>query len=489
MFGVPRIKIPIKPNEVTIDKILPYLPTVYYKFMQNRNKIHNDWEYYNLMHSILSKTRVYGDTEINNIVLEPHIFSIISFKLGYIFGNPIKYAQNKDIDTDDIEYLNKYNRDVNKSTIDQKVAEWIYATGVGYYFTEPKPLEEKIDIEFQSPYDLYEYPADMCTKVYSSYKGNKPLFDVLYTRLEEITENGMTDTYDLISIYTKDMYYEIKTKSGVNFGYEDITKAESRGIYRELPLTEKRVNTSGIGIVELGRKMQDSIDNISSNVMDNIEEIVNAIWVYINCDLGDTPEEATEKHRSMKRNGAIAFKTPPDSPHESKLDVIYPELNIKDILLDKADLKQTLYDVCGCPLASSEVTSGGDTGEARAMGNGWENAYNYALKEQTSFLEADYELLKKIMFICKNMPNSKIDNLNASDIDIKYCINMSNNMLVKSQSYVNFVTTGMPYKMALQKANISNDPEIEGKMIEEYKQKQEYQTTLSAETSDTVEDI
>ena len=67
----------------------------------------------------------------------------------------------------------------------------------------------------------------------------------------------------------------------------------------------------------------------------------------------------------------------------------------------KETLIQVMYDCCGVPLASSSVTSGGDTQGARQLGNGWENAYTIILKDINSLLKADRELLKIMLWICK----------------------------------------------------------------------------------------
>jgi len=45
---------------------------------------------------------------------------------------------------------------------------------------------------------------------------------------------------------------------------------------------------------------------------------------------------------------------------------------------------------------------------------------------------------------------------------------MTDNMLTKTQSYVNLVTNGMPPALALEKCRMSYDTEAEGKMIETF---------------------
>lgn len=138
MAGLKKIKIPYKPNEITEEIITRVLPNVFNAFIFNAEQIRADYDTYLLQHDILSKERLHDDSETNNIVLEPHIFNMVSWKSGYVMGNPIKYAQTKSLETDDIQQLNIFLKDSDKRTIDKEVAVWSYATGVGYYFIDQK---------------------------------------------------------------------------------------------------------------------------------------------------------------------------------------------------------------------------------------------------------------------------------------------------------------------------------------------------------------
>ena len=60
-----------------------------------------------------------------------------------------------------------------------------------------------------------------------------------------------------------------------------------------------------------------------------------------------------------------------------------------------------MYDIVACPKTSGGVTSGGDTGEARILGNGWESAQNQAKVDVTYVTYYEQEFLKKVIYICK----------------------------------------------------------------------------------------
>ena len=479
MAGIKKITIPIKQDELTIEKVVPYLPTILDKFTKNAQKIHSDYETYCLQHDILSKKRVHDDTDINNIVLEPHIKAMVDWKTGYVFGNPIKYAQTKDSETDDITYLNKYARYANRSAIDQEVATWAYATGVGYYFIEP--TSEKVDVETQAPFELFCREADTCTKVYSSYNGKKPLFDLLYTTINAINERGSKETFAILDIYLPDYYYQyrcpisaINMPVGVAPSELELVNAEVRAIYKKLPLVEKRLNPDGIGIVEMSKCMQNALDTIASNGVDNIQEVVNTIYKYMGINMGDTTEERVENHKSVRKNGAIVIPYLGNDKFQPDLKIENTSaLDFSDVLSFAENIKRTMYETVGVPLATNSTNSGGTTKSGSEVANGYDNAYNRALTDINNFLPADTDLLDKMLFICQSTANNKVNDLQVSEIEIKYSLNLNDNMQIKTQSLGTCIGIKMPPAMALRICRLSNDPEAEGKQWEDYIAKKE----------------
>ena len=465
--GIKQIKIPLRAKDLTISLVEPYLDTIFSLFENNSKTIRADYDKYCLNHEILNKVRQHDDSETNNIVLIPDLKAMVDWKTGYVFGNPIKYAQNKSSDTDDITYLNKYVRNVCQRAVDKEVGKWAYATGVGYYFIEPK--SENFDIETQAPYEIYCREADTCAKVYSSFGGNKPLFDMLYTTYEEITQQNSKKTVKVLDIYLPKALYTYEKRE---LGKWELTLVQQRGLYKELPLVEKRWNTDGIGIVAMGESMQNALDQIMSDSLDNVNDVVNETWVYYNILLGKNAEEQAEAHRKAKKGGAIQALAQNEKA-QPKIETISTKLNLSEVQEVFATLNSKFHSSIGVPMEMSNTNSGGTTKQGSEVANGYDNAYNRALDDINTFIKADTELLEKIMWICKNTPNNKMDNLATSEIEIKYSLNLTDNILTKTQSYVNLIGVGVPPSIALRLCRLSNDPESEGKIIEDYKAKQE----------------
>ena len=478
MAGIEKIKIPVRKNELTIQAIEPYLPTVYEKFCENQKKIQHFWEIYENKHEIYNKTRRYeDDSDINNKVSTPHLWAIVNFKSGYALGNPKEYAQTEEKQTDDIKYLNKYSKSANMRTIDKNVANWVYATGVGYYFTEPK--SEIYDSETEAPYDLWLRPADTCAKIYSSYNGEEELFDMLVTKYKKIRE-GKEVEFILISIYLPDYYYEFECDNTIpNTPKFEIRadKTKNRPIYKKLPLTEKFANESRIGVVEIGETLQNAIDEVYSDQVDNVQDIVNEMMIFKNCVLGNTPEEKAKNLRDAKRNGALEIKDPnPDVDADVK--TLSTQLNHSDTIALIESIKSELYATCGVPLAISDTSNGGNKQGALQLGNGWENAYDRLLDEINSFLVADYKLLDKILSICKKDPNSKLNELSASEIEIKYNPNMTDNIYSKAQALQIFDQCNIPPEVYIPWVRVSNDAVTTARLIREYREELAKQQAL-----------
>lgn len=456
--GIPQIKIPIKPSDLTIEAVEPYLATIFSQFETNAQAIRDDYDIYCLNQSIYAKQRKHQDTEINNIVAIPNIRSIIEWKVGYTVGQPIKYAQTKSNQTDDIDVLNKHFRSVYKNAVNEDEVTWAIACGVGYTFTQPKSYAVETDKE--APFEIFCINSDECAKVYSSYLGHKELFDILYTTYEEI-KDGAKHTVKVMDLYFPNMLYTYEMRVGK--GWENVNTQE-RKLYKKLPLTEKRRNKDGIGIVALGKDLCDTMDMLISSGLDDIEEIVNQFFVYYNVNLGDTPEEARNAHKDARAGGAIVLNST-SKELQAKLDTISPNLNLAEIRELYGLVNEVFHAVCGVPMETSGTNSGGTTKQGSEVANGYDNAYTRFLKDTNYFIKADYEQLEKIMWIEKNTPDNSIETLSTFDIQIKYQPNLTDNILTKSQSFGTLIQF-MPPAMALRICRLSSDPEAEGMEIE-----------------------
>ena len=457
-FGMKPYLIPLKQEDLTKENILLSLEQISPVFLDNKAKYEKNYTNYVNQHEIFNKTRRYEDDgEINNQLAMPNLWEIVEFKTGYSVGHPIEYDPKiKDLDGE-ISYLNNHFEKSNKSSCDVDVTTNIYVSGNGYYFIQPK---QYLDIESDCPYDIFSIDPNTCGKVYSSYIGNNELFDFLVTDIEE--DGNVVKT--LWSVYTKDAYYLFETSpDGDDFV---LVEEQARPIYKYLPLVEKYANKDRIGLCEIGLSLQNSIDKIASTELDNVEDLANELLIFRNCSLGRTPEEKRINLKNAKKNGAIEIN---DKNPDISADVktLTQKLEHSDInsLIDL--LKKELYSSCGVPLSTSDTSNGGNKTGALELGNGWENAFIRISKETKVMKKADKEILERVLFIEKSIANGVIKNLMPENIDIKYNINRSNNLIVKVQAYDLLIKNNVPPEIALNICELTSDPHSIGTIIKD----------------------
>lgn len=451
MNGRIKITIPVSYEDFQknpIKYIDHYLSSCISKNNQNRNDAEELNRYYTGIQDILKKTRLNGVNDNNNKLVANHIYRQVEFKKGFMVGNPISYSLAvSDKNTSNLTDLNKYLKDSAKASLDIEKYEDLYVSGLALQFIIPKTVDYD---ESEAPFELYNIPVGNAFKVYSSDVTSKPLFDVVVSQVIDKDFNTQK-RYDVYFISEEDDNYCCVTKY-TNLGNPTTRSEIQKEPYKQLPLVEYALNKNRMGIVELVIAIQDGLNIIQSNQIDDIVEFVNSYLVFENQDLG---KDWAKKVKEFRKNRAILLKTKnPQLP--AKLNLLKQTMQHTEINAFFELLVQEMYDIVACPKTSGGVTSGGDTGQARILGNGWESAQNQATVDITFVLRYEYELLKKMIRICKDNAE-KLKDIYASDIDIKFSINMSNNILTKTQALQNLYDMHIPYEEALDIVNITSD--------------------------------
>ena len=448
--GRKKITIPISQKEFSknpLKYIDHYLSECVSKNLQNVRDAEILNRYYTGIQEILKKTRLNGVNDNNNKLVANHIFRQVEFKKGFMVGNPISYSLAvSDKDTDDLTDLNRYLKDSAKASKDIDKYEDLYVCGLAIQYLIPKTTDYD---DGESPFELYNVKVGRGFKVYSADVTSSPLFDVVISEV-------IDDKFNTQKIY--DVFYmKNGEKNCYTITYKDLgnpikREDEQKEPYTFLPLIEYSLNKNRMGIVELVMAIQDGLNIIQSNQIDDIVEFVNSYLVFENQDLG---KDWAKKVKEFRKNRAILLRTKnPQLP--AKLNLLKQTMQHTEINAFFELLVQEMYDIVACPKTSGGVTSGGDTGQARILGNGWESAQNQAQVDISYVIQYEYELLKKIIKICKENA-SKIENVNASDIDIKFSINMSNNILTKTQALMNLYDMHVPYEESLNITGVTND--------------------------------
>jgi len=188
--------------EITRENILRVLDDVSSAHSANRSEIKYLWNYYKGKQPILERQKTVRP-EICNKIVENRANEIVSFKLGYLCGEPIQYIA-RGAEPDVAEGVSKLNEMMfleNKPSFDRELIEWQLICGTSFRMVLPDDAAEKDEV----PFEIYTLDPRNTFVVYSNRVGNKPLMGVTYT---EDTKNN-EKTY---CIYTKDEYFEVKAR-------------------------------------------------------------------------------------------------------------------------------------------------------------------------------------------------------------------------------------------------------------------------------------
>lgn len=483
---IPKEDVDFRAEDYGWSIIKRYLPTILSAHKENADKINYLYGYFLGFQDILIKERQHKINKSNNHQdVENHASRQVEFKVGFLCGERRDYTFKSDSESDDLIYLDRYFTDCNFYAKDADLKEWIYTTGIGVTRTVPRtdiivtkgidPLtelpitgyadkEDGYDVEYEAPFEFDCVDPRQNFVVYSSAANQKPLFCVSFADVE--IDDG-SDTPKIgykLQIETRYTTFEFKADTKfVQFYWEtnEVTNTPKNNVY--LPLIEFSVNKDRIGIVERNRSSFNTINLFRSSVDDMVVDNANAILVFKNVDI------ESEEVQAMRKAGAIIISDSQTAKAGATADLktITVEIPFDKMTTYIDQVVQNCYDIVGVPMASGQVTSGGDTGQARLLGGGWNNAYIIIHKEIQCLLGQDYEQLKLFLMLCNLVPGSKVDQLYASQIDINYRVNQNDNFLVKTQGMRNLYEIGCDPEFIMKVGGLSNDIKTDSKMWKE----------------------
>lgn len=511
--GIKRIEIPKRDadfmgqSDYGFSIIKKYLPNILATHRQNARKIEFLHNYLLGEQDILAKERPHDvDKKNNNQIIENHANRQVEFKVGFLTGEQRDYTHKADTNSDDLIYLDRYFTDCNFFAKDSELKEWIYATGIGATHTEPRTdiivsdgvdeltgatktryatRQEGFDVNFNAPFNFDCVDPKENFVVYSSARNKEPLFCVSYVKVDisKETDTAPIEGYELL-IETRYASFKFNSDLGfTNFYWntEDRVEITAKTLHY-LPIIEFSINKDRMGIIEKNRSCLNSINTLRSAVADMVVDNSNAILVFKNVDI------EAEDVKEMKEAGAVIISDSNNAKQGSQADLKTITIEIPFDGLNKYtdQILQNCYDIAGVPMASGQVTSGGDTGQARLLGGGWNNAYIIINKEIRALLGYDYEQLKLILMLCKQVPNCPLDELFASQIDISYRINQNDNFMIKTQGMKYLYDMGMPLEFILRVGKLSNDIKTDAKEWQERIDKLKAEELAQQQVTETI---
>lgn len=434
--------------EINDRNIIEVLQKALFIHLMNRADIDYLYRYYKGDQPILYRTKEVRP-EINNKVVENRANEIVSFKVGYLMGEPVQYVSRKDDSgvAEAVTRLNDYTLSEDKPSEDAELAEWWYICGTSYRMVLP---DGEADMEEdEAPFEIFTLDPRFSFVVYSTALGNPAMMGVKYV----LKEDGVL----VFSCYTVNHYYEVDNTWAVRRSEDQILG---------IPIIEYPANKARLGAFEIVLPLLDAINTTESNRIDGVEQFIQALMLFHNVDI------SSEDYRKLREEGALKFKDI-DPQFKAEIEYLTAELNQSQTQTLVDSMYNIVLTICGMPNRNGG-TSTSDTGAAVIMRDGWSAAEARAKDSERMFRKSEKQFLKLLLRICRDLGNL---DLKLSAIDIRFTRRNYENISEKA----NVLTTMLNNPkiapvLAFIHCGMFSDPQVAYKMSMEYVAEQERKT-------------
>lgn len=439
--------------EINRDNIIPVLQKALFTHLLNQVEIDYLYRYYKGEQPIWGRTKTVRP-EINNVVVENRANEIVSFKTGYLMGEPVQYVSRKDEGgvADQISRLNDYMLSEDKASADAELADWWHICGTSYRMVLP---DSEFDGEDEAPFEVYTLDPRTTFVVYSQAIGNRQMMSVSMTS----GDDGITTFY----CYTDTKYFIVDDSWSVLLEENQILGN---------PIIEYPANKARLGAFEIVIPLLDAINTTESNRIDGVEQFIQALLLFHNTDISD------EDFLKLKDLGAIKFK---DIDPQLKAEIKYltSEMNQAQTQTLVDHMYNTVLTICGMPNRNGG-TSTSDTGSAVIMRDGWSAAEARAKDTERMFKKSEKQFLKVVLAICEDLADLS---LKLSALEIRFTRRNYENIAEKVNVLVTMLNNPkIAPQLAFTTCGAFSDPQVAYNMSLPYIQRAEKEANLGNQT-------
>lgn len=427
-------------QEITPQNVIKVLGNAIGTHNYNRAFIKYLYNYYKGDQPILYRKKIVRP-EINNRVCENHALETVRFKTSQTYGEPIQYVCKKKKATEElneqIDLFNDYLDEANTEARNIELGTYQSAVGTAYKaILKEDEWKEGKDI---IPFRIF-IPSPINTFVVYSSNNGKAMLSV--QELKDIEGN------QYYQCYSKDQYFIIQNGKVKDYGING---------FDGIPIVEYPNNAERLSDIEICITMFDTINNMQSNRMDGVEQFVQAFMKFKNCEIDEN------EFLKMVQLGAISVKDTGQGV-QSDVDIMTAELNQSESQVAKDDIYKNMLIVEGMP--NRESNTGGDTGQAVYLRNGWDFAEQRAKIDEPFVREAEKQSAKIILNIIAKTTNDI--NISTKDFDVKITRNSTDNMLVKAQTLDYLIKNKIHPLIAIITCSLFGDPQKVYEMSKPY---------------------
>lgn len=400
--------------------------------------------------------------EINNRIVENHAKEIVDFKVGYMLSEPIQYIsraveETKEsvrggasvLEQDDalagnIKTLNTLMYAEDKASHDRDLFEWMCECGVGYRMVEADNERDRREVG-GAPFELVTLdPRDTYVIRSRGYR-HEVLAAVIITK--------DANDEEMYNVYTDEKYFLVKSGK---------LAIESDNALPGIPVIEYELNGDRMGCFEAVLPILDAINAVESNRLDGIEQTVQSLMKFVNCDIDESDFAA------LLELGAIKISTPEGKTAD--VQFMSNDLDQTQTQVTKDDLYQAMYQIAGMPNTCGTKGSSSDTGTAVLLRDGWTSAETHAKTYELKFKRSEREMLRIVLGICRHAGEDSVD-LRIRDIELAFNRRITESTLVKSQTLTTMLANSDIHPLlAYQQCGMFPDPEAAYLLSEAYKE-------------------
>ena len=407
--------------------------------------------------------------EVNVEAIDNVANQVVTFKCGYIWGNPILYIQrgNKDLSGTDedgneqqdlgITMLNEMNEIEFAQTKDQELARFVEICGIGYQLVDIKPRYDDM-----SAFDLLTLNPLFTFCIYRNNVRQDKLAAVTFRR--DIYNGDVWYT-----VFTPDKRFEVKNQVQIVDEFNQTQKVNNWEIQRDartglpyyinpferIPIVEFNRWADRTGCFERQIADMDALNIETSDFVNLFCQSVQEIWWGVDFELPIDP--VTKKPKKAKNGQWIVTK----SINGGKPDLrpLHSDIDFEGIQKNLESRRELILQKCYVPLQSEP--GGGSTGTAMSMSSGWAAAESAASMEEQMLFRGKMEVVQlEILAINRVIgieANSPLLKLKPSDVKPQFTRNKTYDLVSKVNAMVTMIKSGVHGRVAMETVNLFPD--------------------------------
>ena len=447
MMGRRRITSPVA--RVTRANVADVLASALPAFAANASECSYLWDYYRGRQPILWTKRKDVRPEIDYRVVENHATEVVDFKVGYQLAEPMQYVlRNHDgsagplpgesgeaegARTEHLGEINELNSLMyadGKDMADHDLFEWMCVCGIGFRICEAAP--EGAD----APFEQHVLDPREAFVVRGSDYRRRTLMGV-WGAVSEAGER-MWNCWTDAALFVVDDAGRVLSESPHTYG--------------RVPIVEYELNGKRMGAFEPALPLLDALNAIESDRMDGIEQTVQSLLKFVNCDVDE------DTFKALLELGAVKVSSP--EGQRADVDFIRNDLNQQQTQVTKEDVYRAVVNICGMPNRNGTSGSSSDTGAAVLLRDGWSLAESHAKGYELKWKASEREFLKVALTICAQSSAARVD-LRLRDVEMAFNRRNYENLLVKVQALTGLLPDGFHVhpEVAFRSSGLFTDPE------------------------------